>query len=139
MKQHDDPEDTPRPLADLSQHLPPPFPVPSQALPEKASTDLLTTHTVTGSTHRSILRQEYARNKVLSGCFAGEDPVIHVEHPPHILEPLERSPSVSVPASTAGEEVSQPREPRLLDQVLGRKRRLEVVVELPLYRRRILV
>jgi hypothetical protein len=133
-KQHDDPY-LPRPLADLSQHLPPSIPIPSQPIPEIAHTDELTTLTVLGTSHRSTFHQEKARHKVQTGCFAGEDPVIHVEHPPHILEVLEHSASVptsaDIPLST---ELIIGKEERLLYKVLGRKRRLEVFVELPMRR-----
>ncbi len=138
MKQHDDPSDRPRPLADLSIHLPPPLPIPSQTIPKTARTDELTTHLVTGSTARFAHRREHVRHKVAIGCLAGDDPIIHVEHPPHILEPLEENSSVPVSNPTTVDGfVEREKEGRLLDKVLGRKRRLEVVIELPVRRTRI--
>ena len=133
IKQHDDPSDQPLPLADLSVRLPPWIPIPSQAIPEIAHTDELITHAVIGTSSRLAYRQEWIRNKVQSGCFAGEDPVIHVEHAPHILEPLVQSASVAALAAMEIDEV-QEREERLVDNMLGRKRRLEVVIELPMRR-----
>ena len=155
MKQHDSPSDLPRPFADLSVHLPPRSST-DQPIPAFARTDELTTHVVLGTIPRSTFRQEYIKHKVQIGCFAGEDPVIHVEHPPHILEPLEGSTApVSVALSIAGDRETNDglnmdghgvrkagdavrglkTDEKSIDKVLGRKKkRLQVVLELPLRR-----
>lgn len=138
MKQHDEEADHPRSLADLTTHLPPPFPIPTdQPLPEIARTDELTTPVVQGSIARAVYRQEWVRNKVQMGCFAGDDPIIHVEHPPHMLEKMDEE-TASVPGSGSdGEGVAVKKQERLLDQVLRRPRR-ELVVEVPTRKRSLL-
>ncbi|KAK8846774.1 hypothetical protein IAR55_005862 [Kwoniella newhampshirensis] len=156
MKTHDEPTDIARPLADLSANLaPPPSPPP---LPEVIRTDELTTPLVIGSSYRLPAQVERLRYKILTHCFAGDDPVIHVEHPPHMLEKVGTETPLSVLADIeddvdendlmgpeGGEKPrgNGERGPRLLDQVLGRKRkdissggrrkgqRWELVVELP--------
>ncbi|WWD22086.1 hypothetical protein CI109_106575 [Kwoniella shandongensis] len=150
LKTHDEPTDIPRPLADLSTNLPPP-PAPPP-LPEIVRTDELTTPLVIGSSYRSLAQIERLRYKIRTHCFAGDDPVIHVEHPPHMLEKVETDTPLTgleeVISVASDEEVSQvPRvhgEKRLLDQVLGRKsgngsgkkrQRWELVVELPMRKR----
>ncbi|ORY20712.1 hypothetical protein BCR39DRAFT_554918 [Naematelia encephala] len=95
MKQHD--EDQPLPDSSLHTHLPPPFPIPlDQPLPEAARTDLLACPIILGTAYSSAYRREWVRHKVQTHCLAGDDPVVHVEHPPHMLEHISVS-SESVP------------------------------------------
>lgn len=82
MKQHE--SDDPRPLADLSERIEPPKPV--QALPEIARTDELTTPRIPGSIYTSQYRRDWAIARVADNCFGGDDPIMHVEHAPHMLE-----------------------------------------------------
>lgn len=143
MKQHDDPSDEVRPLADLTTYLPPPDPIPDIPLPLAARADELTTPPVRGPVYSSAYKKEWVRLKIQNNCFAGEDPVMHVTHAPHILQPLEyeEEGSVSLPPSTASAVESMLgtyHKDRLLDRVLGRKKRkrgLVVVVEIPLRKR----
>ena len=100
--------------------------------------DELTTLTILGSAP-SPSRQEYVRHKVQVGCFAGDDPIIHVEHPPHILQPLAQTASAPVSAAASvywgmfgDKKREKEKEERLNDKVLGRKKKLEAFVELPL-------
>ena len=139
MKHHDSPSDQPVPLADLSAQIPPPpFPNPPQQLPESARTDILTTPLVGGSIYNSLTRREWCKLKVLNGCYAPDEPVLHIEHPPHILQPLgeggdDGSEAGSVYTSLEGGAVT---EERLLDESIGRpKRRLIPVVELRVRKR----
>ncbi|WVW78679.1 hypothetical protein I302_100639 [Kwoniella bestiolae CBS 10118] len=117
-KQHDSPSDDPLPLADLSVPLHPSSP-PAQPLPETARTDELTTSLVLGSAHKSLFYNTKVKEKVASHCFAGPDPIIHVEHPPHMLEIVDDEDDV---IDSTGKT--------------KRKGRLEVVVEIPLSKRR---
>ena len=133
IKQHDDPSDQPRPLADLSVRLPPSLPIPSQAIPKLIHTGELIGHPVMGTSTRLALRQEWIQHKVHTGCFAGEDRVTHVDHAPHILEPLQQRASVTTPAAMEIDEVQETEE-RTVDMMLGRKRKFEVVVELMMRR-----
>ena len=138
VKHHDSPEDQPVPLADLSAHIPPPpFPDPPQHLPESARTDILTTPQVFGSVFRTLPRQEWCRLKVQNGSYAPDEPVLHVEHPPHILQPLDdQAGNDSDVESDAGTvytvlEGGITTQERLLDESLGRpKRRLVPVVDI---------
>jgi hypothetical protein len=139
IKHHDSPSDQPVPLADLSAQIPPPpFPDPPQHLPESARTDILTTPVVPGSIYSSSTRQEWCKLKVLNGCYAPDEPVLHIEHPPHILQPLgeggdDVSEAGSVFTNLDGGAVT---EERLLDESLGRpKRRLVPVVDLTVKKR----
>ena len=139
MKQHDSPSDRPRPLATLVDPA-----APTSALtplPETVRTEDLLTPTIRGSVFRSVHRQEWIRLRVVKASFAPDDPITELDqdHMPSMLELHEDTPSISgsLPPSSAFED--QPgvsarqyaKEPRLLDKVLGRKRRWEVVVELP--------
>ncbi|WVQ69017.1 uncharacterized protein L199_007229 [Kwoniella botswanensis] len=117
MKQHDSPSDRPVPLANVSIPLPPTSP-PANSLPEMARADELTTQRVLGSAHRSAFYNARVKEKVASHCFAGPDPVIHVEHPPHMLEIVDDEDDV---IDSTGKE---------------KRRRVEVVVEIPLSKRR---
>lgn len=138
MKHHTEPCDKARPLADLTQRLPPPFSIPENPLPEAARSDELTTDKVPGTVYRSTYRQQWLRQRIQSNCIAGENPVLHVTHAPHMLEPLDHDEaSVSAPPShdTTMDERMVEDGVGLLGRVLGRKtkkRRLEVVVEIPL-------
>jgi len=135
MKQHDDPSDEARPIADLSSHLPPPEPVPEEPLPTAARSDELSTPPVQGSIYASAYRREWLRQRIEKNCMAGDDPVMHVTHAPHILQQLEHDEgSVSVPASE--QLPAWERDDGLLDQVLGRKKRKMVLsVEIPIRKR----
>ncbi|WWD00342.1 hypothetical protein V866_007254 [Kwoniella sp. B9012] len=117
MKQHDSPSDHPVPLANIPIPLPPPSP-PTELLPEIARADELTTQRVLGSAHRSAFYNNKVKEKVASHCFAGPDPIIHVEHPPHMLEIVDDEDDV---IDSTGKE---------------KKRRVQVVVEIPLSKRR---
>jgi len=139
VKHHDSPSDLPVPLADLSAQIPPPpFPDPPQHLPESARTDILTTPLTGGSIYNSVTRREWCKLKVLNGCYAPDEPVLHIEHPPHILQPLgeggdDESEAGSVYTNLEGGAVT---EERLLDHSIGRpKRRLIPVVELRVRKR----
>jgi hypothetical protein len=123
MKQHDSHYDSPLPLADLSNLLAPGS-LPLQPLPETARTDELTTPAISGSLYRSTFRQQLVRDRVQKCCFAGPEPVLHVEHPPHMLEKVKDT------------------EPEVEKEIVPefgarRKRRLEVVVEIPIRRKRL--
>jgi hypothetical protein len=118
MKQHDALDDFPLPLADLSNLLPATLPL--RPLPLIARTDELTTPLIYGTTHRSAFRRQTVKDKVQSSCFAGPDPVMHVEHPPHMLERVDGSVLPSGDGMV-GE--------RLMDKVV--KRKFRPVVELP--------
>ena len=90
-----------------------------------------------GSIYTSSTRQEWCKLKVLNGCYAPDEPVLHIEHPPHILQPLgegdDESESGSVFTNLEGGAVT---EERLLDESLGRpKRRLVPVVDLTVKKR----
>ncbi|WWC59236.1 uncharacterized protein I303_101786 [Kwoniella dejecticola CBS 10117] len=122
-KTHDSPSDKPAPLADLSVHLVP-SPPPAEAIPETARTDELITPPVVGSVHKSAFYAAKIREKVASHCFAGEDPIIHPQHPPHILQTIEDDDVIA--AAEADNDEPRP----------DRKRRLEVIVEIPLSKRR---
>ena len=135
VRHHDSPDDRPVPFADLSEYIPPPpLPNPPQELPESARTDILTTPLVDGSTFKSFSRQEWCKLKVLNGSYAPDEPVLHIEHPPHILRPLgendagdDESEAETVFTDLVGGVVT---EERLLDESLGRpKRRLIPVVD----------
>ncbi|WWD07910.1 hypothetical protein V865_006017 [Kwoniella europaea PYCC6329] len=117
MKQHDSPSDHPVPLANISIPLPPPSP-PTELLPEIARANELTTQRALGSAHRSAFYNNKVKEKVASHCFAGPDPVIHVVHPPHMLEIVDDEDDV---IDSTGKE---------------KKRRVQVVVEIPLSKRR---
>ncbi|KAK6903966.1 hypothetical protein I203_107477 [Kwoniella mangroviensis CBS 8507] len=117
MKQHDSPSDHPVALANISIPLPPPS-SPTEQLPEIARADELTTQRVLGSAHRSAFYSARVKEKVDSHCFAGPDPVIHVEHPPHMLEIVDDEDDV---IDSTGKE---------------KKRRVQVVVEIPMSKRR---
>jgi hypothetical protein len=88
---------------------------------------------VPGSIYSSSTRQEWCKLKVLNGCYAPDEPVLHIEHPPHILQPLgeggdDISEAGSVFTNLKGGIIT---EERLLDESLGRpKRRLVPVVDL---------
>ena len=130
MKQHE--EDEPRPLADLSVRLAPPSPL-EQPLPETARTDELTTPRVPGSRYGSEYRREWARLRVKNNCFGGDHPIIHVEHPPHMLQTQEEDGAESDDSEDeerlyAGVEMA---ETKLLDKAEGRRSRWEVVVAVP--------
>jgi hypothetical protein len=127
MKQHDSADDLPVPLADLSVALPP-EPLPSQPLPEVARTDELTTPLIQGATARSVFRRQLIKDKIQKACLAGPDPVMHVEHPPHMLEQVESS---VVPDEIVEDGLVE--EPQ--SRSLGRKRKWELVIELPRRRR----
>jgi hypothetical protein len=129
-KTHDEPYDAPRPLADLTQHLEPYHDLSDQPLPTAARSDEMMTPLVPGSAYRSSFRAEWVRQKVRDNSFAGENPIIHVEHPPHILEPLVEA-SEPIPISTSMEREEFAEEERLLHRVLG-KRRMMPFVEIPL-------
>jgi len=139
VKHHDSPDDQPVPLADLSAHIPPrPFPDPPQHLPEFARTDILTTPQVFGSVFRTLPRQEWCRLKVQIGSYAPDEPVLHIEHPPHILQPLDDQAGAgddSDVESDAGSvytvlEGGITTQERLWNESLGRpKRRLVPVVD----------
>lgn len=140
VKHHDSPEDQPVPLADLSTHIPPPpFPDPPQHLPESARTDILTTPQVFGSVFRTLPRQEWCRLKVQNGSYAPDEPVLHIEHPPHILQPLDDQAAAGDDSDVESEagtvytvlEGGITTQERLLDESLGRpKRRLVPVVDI---------
>jgi hypothetical protein len=93
---------------------------------------------VPGSIYSSSTRQEWCKLKVLNGCYAPDEPVLHIEHPPHILQPLgeggdDVSEAGSVFTNLDGGAVT---EERLLDESLGRpKRRLVPVVDLTVKKR----
>jgi hypothetical protein len=93
---------------------------------------------VPGSIYNSSTRQEWCKLKVLNGCYAPDEPVLHIEHPPHILQPLgeggdDVSEAGSVLTNLDGGAVT---EERLLDESLGRpKRRLVPVVDLRVKKR----
>jgi hypothetical protein len=93
---------------------------------------------VPGSIYSSSTRQEWCKLKVLNGCYAPDEPVLHIEHPPHILQPLgeggdDVSEAGSVFTNLAGGIIT---EERLLDESLGRpKRRLVPVVDLRVKKR----
>ena len=72
MKTHDGPEDVARPLADLSQQIPPNDDCPP--LPVIARADELMTPWVLGSTYRTAFRREWIRDKVTRNSMAGENP-----------------------------------------------------------------
>jgi hypothetical protein len=87
---------------------------------------------VPGSIYSSSTRQEWCKLKVLNGCYAPDEPVLHIEHPPHILQPLGEGNDVSEAGSVfTNLEGGAVTEERLLDESLGRpKRRLVPVVDL---------
>jgi hypothetical protein len=93
---------------------------------------------VPGSIYSSSTRQEWCKLKVLNGCYAPDEPVLHIEHPPHILQPLgeggdDVSEAGSVFTNLEGGVIT---EERLLDESLGRpKRRLVPVVDLRVRKR----
>jgi hypothetical protein len=141
VKHHDSPEDQAVPLADLSAQLPPPpFPDPPQHLPESARTDILTTPQVYGNIFRTLPRQEWCRLKVQNGSYAPDEPVLHIEHPPHILKPLDDERAGGELDADNDSDVGTVytvleggimTEERLLDESLGRpKRRLFPVVDI---------
>ncbi|WWC67718.1 uncharacterized protein I206_101630 [Kwoniella pini CBS 10737] len=121
IKTHDSPSDKPANFADLSIHISPPS-VPAYSIPETARTDELTTPRVAGSTHKSAFYAAKIKEKVASHCFAGADPVMHPQHPPHILQTIDDDDD-DVLAQQLTEKKSK-------------RRRLEVVVEIPLSKRR---
>lgn len=88
MKNHDAPSDKPRPLADLTpasndiKNAPP-------TLPASAPTEALTTPAVHGSIYSTTFRNDWVKQKVQSKCFGGENPILHVEHPPHMLQVID--------------------------------------------------
>jgi hypothetical protein len=91
MRVHDTDSDHPVPLANLSHIESRPLSDDQNQdqdlnLPEEARTDILTTPRVPGLLPRSLVRRQFVVDKVASECFAGDDPVFHVEHPPHMLE-----------------------------------------------------
>ena len=143
MKQHDDDPSHPIPMANLSEHLPPPYPVPlDQPLPEIARTDELILPVVPGSSYVTQFRRDWARDRVANNCFAGPDPVMHVEHPPHILEKVEETPEPGEISDdeeeTEDEEIFDADEvvaQRLLDRASGVVRRITPVVLLKRRRR----
>jgi len=93
---------------------------------------------VGGSIYNSLTRREWCKLKVFNGCYAPDEPVLHIEHPPHILQPLgeggdDESDAGSVYTNLEGGAVT---EERLLDDSIGRpKRRLIPVVELRVRKR----
>lgn len=119
--------DLPVPLADLSP-LPPP-PLPDQPLPTEARTDVLTTPPVPGTAPRSAFRQQLVAAKVVENCFAGDDPIMHVEHPPHMLEAVGEEETASEDDDEEDEEAMTWEDVQALRSQDAR-RRIEVVVEI---------
>ena len=90
LRHHEgDPEGV-APLADLSERLTPPHPpLANRPLPETVTIDRLITQPISGTVYATVHRREWVRVKVANNCFAGENPVMHVEHPPHMLEKVD--------------------------------------------------
>ncbi|OCF39944.1 hypothetical protein I317_06256 [Kwoniella heveanensis CBS 569] len=131
-KMHDLPSDRPVPLADLTVRLSPSESDPLPPLPETARTDELTISIVLGSSHRSAYHIERIRQKVATHCFAGPNPIIHVEHPPHMLERIDDSDESLLDSDEEDETEEEEEEELLVDRTGWRKgRRYEVVVEIP--------
>ncbi|WRT64994.1 uncharacterized protein IL334_001935 [Kwoniella shivajii] len=122
MKTHDLPTDQPVPLAFLDSRLP--LPKPQKTLPETARTDELTPP-VLGTTYKSTYNALRIKDRVAAQCFAGPDPVIHVQHPPHMLQTIDE---------TSLDDNDD--DNLLLPGRNGKKRRLHLVVEIPAGRRR---
>ncbi|EIW68743.1 hypothetical protein TREMEDRAFT_63204 [Tremella mesenterica DSM 1558] len=95
-------------------------------LPEYVRAEQLTTPIVPGTTYRSAHRIEWVRVKVFKGSMAGPDPIIHFEHPPHMLSAPEED-DTPPPEGEDGKDVLS-EDPRAVDKVLGKKRKWEVVV-----------
>lgn len=101
---------------------------------------MLTTSVISGSIFRSFYRAEWCRLKVKNGSYAPAEPVLHIEHPPHILGRIDNSEdeddisnAESVYTALGGGVVT---EERLLDASLGRpKRRLVPIVNIRVTRR----
>jgi hypothetical protein len=92
--------------------------LPDRPFPTAARSDERTTPRVPGSSYSSAFRLEWVKQKVANNSFAGENPVIHFEHPPYILELLKDvSEPMSISTSMEREEFGG--EERLLDRVLG--------------------
>ncbi|WVR04457.1 hypothetical protein IAU60_001460 [Kwoniella sp. DSM 27419] len=127
MKAHDSPTDRPCPLATVLIAAPR-TKGPLRALPEMARTDELTTSRVLGSQHRTPFHIERVKLKVAAYCFAGDNPVIHVQHPPHMLQVIDSTLSDS--------EVDS--DDDLLDSRVGwqKGKRYEPVVLIPAKRSR---
>ncbi|ORX34418.1 hypothetical protein BD324DRAFT_149350 [Kockovaella imperatae] len=135
QRHHEDELENVNPLADLSKPAPlkPSSPI-DHILPEIAYTDQLTTSPVLGTVYPTMFRREWARAKVAANCFAGENPVMHVEHPPHMLERIDVD-SDSEPESDESDallDAGAVRVERLADRGWSRQtRRFICVVELP--------
>ena len=132
MKQHDDANEQLRPNTNLSTRHAPSRPIPNRPLPAIARTDELATLAVRGSVYMSGFRQEWAKLRVANSCFAGDDPIIHVEHPPHMLQVLDEGSDVkSVSDGDVLMDGDEMMEQRLLDRAEGKNRRWDVVVDVP--------
>ncbi|KAK4686303.1 N-acyl-phosphatidylethanolamine-hydrolyzing phospholipase D, partial [Tremellales sp. Uapishka_1] len=127
MKQHDDPEDTLRPLADLSQPLAPPYAIPEQPLPLMARTEELMTVAIRGTVAGSEHKRGKVVEKVHEKCVAPPDPVLHVDHPPLLTDTLDDEDDdddVSTNTSNAAElEELVTDDVELLRRIAGKKRK----------------
>jgi len=88
--------------------------------------------------YKSQFRQGWAKMRVANNCFGGENPVMHVEHPPHMLSAAGQQLEDDALAAEAEEErrnnlydADERAERVLLDKAQGRSRRWEVVLSIP--------
>jgi hypothetical protein len=120
MKQHDEVTDEPRVRVDRPWR--PPFkPLPD--LPARIRAADLMTLPVQPEPARSFQRAEWVRKKVEKMCIAGDDPEIHVVHPPHMLEVIETTTSASGTATPVLENQRETDIKELKPTIKRRKRK----------------